>query len=330
MSVDNGQKINNVDTETLLSIYRKIYTIRHFGEAGIEMYRKGHIYGYFHSYIGEEAIAAGVCEALRDDDYVVSNHRGHGHYIAKGIDLNKMMAELMGRNGGFSGGRAGSMHIIDNSTGNIGGNGIVGAGIPIAIGVAMGIKQEKSDRAVVCFLGDGASNNGTFPESLNLAAIFSLPVIFVIENNGFAATTHASEASLCENLCDRGKGYGVAGKSVFGNDPVEVLTAARAAVKKVRNGNGPSIIEAKTYRLHGHHINDPGDYMPKDELEKWNDLDPLGITLQYLKDYKVSKKSINEINAGIDDKVKQALKFAENSPEPDTKTFLKDIEAYDI
>ncbi|MFC1490786.1 thiamine pyrophosphate-dependent dehydrogenase E1 component subunit alpha, partial [Candidatus Latescibacterota bacterium] len=252
MSIDNGREINNVTVETLLSIYHKIYTIRHFGEAAIELYSKGHIYGYFHSYIGEEAIAAGVCEALREDDYVVSNHRGHGHYIAKGIDLNKMMAELLGRRDGFSGGRSGSMHIIDSSTGNIGGNGIVAAGIPIATGVAMGIKQEKSDRAVVCFLGDGASNNGVFAESLNLAAIYSLPIVFVIENNGFAATTHVSETSLCENLSDRGKGYGVSGNSIFGNDPLEVLAAARAAIKKIRLGKGPSIIEAKTYRHFGH------------------------------------------------------------------------------
>ncbi|MFC1538381.1 thiamine pyrophosphate-dependent dehydrogenase E1 component subunit alpha [Candidatus Latescibacterota bacterium] len=330
MSVNNGRKINNVDIETILSIYRTIYTIRRFGETGIELYHKGHIYGYFHSYIGEEAIAAGVCETLRDDDYVVSNHRGHGHFIAKGIDLNKMMADLMGKRDGFSGGRAGSMHIVDNSSGNIGGNGIVGAGIPIAIGVGMGIKQEKSDRAVVCFLGDGASNNGVFGESLNLAAIYNLPVVFVIENNCYAATTLISETSLCENLSDRGKGYGIDSKSIFGNDPIEVLMTARTAIKKIRNGKGPSIIEVKTYRHFGHHVNDPGDYMPKDELEKWNDLDPVDITLQYLKDYKVPKKSINEINSEIERKIKEAVKYAENSPEPDLESFLKDIEIYDI
>ncbi len=330
MPEENGQRITNIETETLLSIYRTIYTIRQFALAGIDMYRKGHIYGYLHSYIGEEAIAAGVCETLREDDYVVSNHRGHGHYIAKGIDLGKMMAELMGRADGFSCGRAGSMHIIDNATGNVGGNGIVGAGIPIAVGVGMGIKQEQSDRAVVCFFGDGAANNGVFAESLNLAAIYNLPVIFIIENNGFAGTTKVSDTSLNENLSDRGKGYGVTGKSVFGNDPVEVLVAARAAVKKIRNGLGPSIIEAKTYRHLGHHINDTGDYMPKDEREKWRDLDPLGIALQYLKDYNVSKRKITAIHTAVEKNIKQAVTFALDSPEPDAETFLTDIGQYDI
>jgi len=330
MSAVTDQKINTIDTDILLAMYRKIRTIRRFGETGIELYRKGYIYGYFHSYIGEEAIAAGVCQTLRNDDYILSNHRGHGHFIAKGIDLKIMMAELFGRKDSYSMGRSGSMHIADHSTGNIGGNGIVGAGIPIAVGIGMGIKQEKSDRVVVCFLGDGASNNGVFAESLNLAAIYRLPVIFLIENNCFAATTHMSETALCENLSDRGKGYGIEGKSIFGNDPIEVFMIARTVVEKIRRGEGPALIEAKTYRYYGHHINDPAEYMPKEELEKWKAHDPLDIILRYLKNCKIESNVIKKINNEIDREIEEAVKFAENSPEPDAEKFLQDIALYDV
>ncbi len=319
----------SIDKETLLEMYHKIRTIRRFGEVGIEMYRNGYIRGYFHPYIGEEAIAVGACQTIRKDDYIVSNHRGYGHFIAKGTDLKLIMAELFGRKSGCSMGRGGSMHIVDISSGNIGGNGIVGAGIPIAVGIGMGIKQEKTNRVVICFLGDGATNNGVFAESLNLASIYKLPVIFIIENNHYAGTTRVSQTALCENLSDRGTGYCIEGKSISGNDPVEVMDAVRPAVEKARRGEGPSLIEAKTYRHYGHHINDPGNYMPKEEIEKWKALDPVDIALKYLKKINTDESIINRINDEIEREIKSAVTFAKNSPEPDIDEFFEDIKIYD-
>jgi TPP-dependent pyruvate/acetoin dehydrogenase alpha subunit len=294
------------------------------------MYRKGYIHGYFHSYIGEEAIAAGACQALRNDDYIVSTHRGHGHSIAKGTDMKFMMAELFGRRDGCSKGRGGSMHMSDNALGNIGGNGIVGAGIPLAVGVGMGIRQEKSDRVVVCFLGDGASNNGVFAESLNLAAIYSLPVIFIIENNCYAATTPIRQTALCENLSERGTGYGVESKSIFGNDPIEVFASVKTAVEKARKRCGPTLIEAKTYRQNGHHVNDPGHYMPEDEKTKWKAFDPLALSIGYLKQAGIEDSIITAINGEVERAILEAVEFAMNSPEPDVGEFLRSIEVYNI
>lgn len=329
MSNHTGHGNHIIDKEILLAMYRKIRTIRRFGEAVIEMYHKGYIRGYFHSYIGEEAIAVGACQTIRRDDYIVSTHRGYGHFIAKGADPRHIIAELFGKKDGYSMGRGGSMHIVDHASGNIGGNGIVGAGIPIAIGVGMGIKQEKTDRVVICFFGDGAANNGVFAESLNLAAIYTLPVIFIIENNYYAGTTHISQTALCENMSDRVTGYCVEGKNIFGNDPVEVWNTVKSAVEKARRGEGPTLIEAKTYRHYGHHINDPGSYMPKEEMDKWKARDPLDITLQHLKKFNIDANIINKINDEIDREVESAVTFAKNSPDPDVEEFLKDIKIYD-
>jgi len=330
VSAHTGYRKNIIDRETLLEMYRKIRTIRRFGEVGIEMYHKGYIRGYFHSYIGEEAIAVGACQAIRMDDYIVSTHRGHGHCIAKGTDLKIIMAELFGKKDGCSMGRGGSMHIVDHASGNIGGNGIVGAGIPLATGVGMGIKQEKTDRVVICFFGDGAANNGVFAESLNLASIYNLPVIFIIENNCYAGTTYVRQTALCENLSDRGTGYCIEGISIFGNDPIEVWDTVKPAVGKARRGEGPTLIEAKTYRHYGHHINDPGSYMPKEEMDKWKARDPLDITLQHLKEFNIDDNVINKINDEIDKEINAAVTFAQNSPDPDVEGFLKDISIYDI
>jgi TPP-dependent pyruvate/acetoin dehydrogenase alpha subunit len=317
------------DKEILTAFYRKICLIRKFGEAGMEMYRKGFIRGYYHSYLGQEAVAAGACQALRPDDYVVSTHRGHGHLLAKGMDPKRMMAELFGRAGGCSHGRGGSMHMQDMSTGNIGTTGIVGSGIPLAAGVAMGIRQEKSDRVTVCFLGDGAANNGVFSETLNLAAVYKLPLIFVLENNCYAASTPASQTTRCEHFSDRAKGFGLPGETVFGNDPVEVYISVQRAVNRARRGNGPSLIEAETYRRLGHHINDPGDYMPEEEQEIWRARDPLDISRNHLFEAGMSTGEIEEIDRTVESEIAEAVAFAAASPEPDVQEFLEDIAGYD-
>jgi TPP-dependent pyruvate/acetoin dehydrogenase alpha subunit len=316
------------DRGLLIDFYRTIRLSRRFGEVGIALYHEGFIHGYFHSYIGQEAVAAGVCRALRMDDYIVSTHRGHGHCIAKGADINRMMAELFGRVDGYSHGRGGSMHMADHDSYNIGTSGIVGAGIAIATGVGMGIRQERSDRVVACFFGDGAANNGVFGESLNLAAIYALPVLFILENNCYAATTPAAETALCERFSDRGAGYGVPGVTVFGNDPREVYEATCKAVVRAREGAGPTLIEAETYRHYGHHVNDPGLYMPEDERAVWKKRDPLVIARGLLEEAGIQQAEIESVDREIEERVSAAVVFAQNSPEPDRAAFLDDIASY--
>ncbi len=296
----------------------------------MDKYHQGFIRGYLHSYIGEEAIAAGACSAVRHDDYIVSTHRGHGHCIAKGAELKKMAAELFGKATGYSKGRGGSMHIADRSSGNIGANGIVGAGIPIAAGVGMGIKIDHSDRVVLCFFGDGASNSGLFAESLNMAAIYRLPVIFILENNCYAATTHVSETATREKLSGRGMGYGVDGKTVSGNDPLKVYEAVNAAVENARAGEGPALIEAMTYRYSGHHIHDSGSYMLEEEVTKWKSRDPLDIMKLHLKTAGIDDSAINAIDKDVEREIEDAFSFARISPEPGIKEFLDAISIYDI
>ncbi len=318
----------HLDRDFLLSLYRTIRRIRRFEETGMEKYREGFIHGYFHPYIGQEAIAAGACAALRPDDYVISTHRGHGHTIAKGADLRRMMAELFGKADGYSRGRGGSMHISDRATGNIGANGIVGGGIPIAVGVAMGILQEGTDRVAVCFFGDGASNNGVFAESLNLAAIYQLPLVFILENNCYAATTPVSETARCEHLADRGIGYGIPGVNVYGNDPVEVHRVMQAAVSLARSGGGPTLVEARTYRVLGHHVRDAGTYMPREDLELWLTRDPLLLAREYCSQAGVDSGEMDRADREVEAEINEAVRFAERSPEPSVEEFLREMSDY--
>ncbi len=249
----------------LEQLYRTLYTIRVFETQCIKLYRQGLIVGYFHPYLGEEAIATGVCAALRDDDYIISTHRGHGHCIARGGELKKMVAEVLGREDGYCHGRGGSMHIADVTRGNIGANGIVGGGIPIGVGAALGIHVRGGDQVVAIFFSDGAANNGVFPESLNMAAIWDLPVVFVLENNQYAVASPIEEMTRVTDLYQRGLAYGVPSSVVDGNDVLAVYEKMQAAVATCRQGQGPVLIEAKTYRHGGHHVNDPGLYMPKEQ-----------------------------------------------------------------
>ncbi|NQU76147.1 MAG: thiamine pyrophosphate-dependent dehydrogenase E1 component subunit alpha, partial [Planctomycetes bacterium] len=248
--------------EFLKALYGTIYRIRAFENQCKALYRRGLIRGYLHPYSGEEAIATGVCAALRKDDYIVSTHRGHGHCIAKGADIRYMMAEVCGKPDGYCKGRGGSMHIADATTGNLGANGIVGGGLPIGVGAALGIKVRGSEQVAVIFFSDGASNNGVFAESLNLAAIWDLPVIFVAENNHYAVSTPIEHTSRTSDIYKRAEGYLVTASSVDGNDVLAVYERTLDAVVQCRRGKGPVFIEANTYRQGGHHINDPGMYMP--------------------------------------------------------------------
>jgi len=312
--------------EFLEQLYRMIYTIRIFETECVKLYRQGLIIGYFHPYLGEEAVATGVCAALRKDDYIVSTHRGHGHCIARGGELKKMVAEVLGREAGYCRGRGGSMHIADIHTGNIGANGIVGGGIPIGVGAGLGIHVRGTDQVAVIFFSDGACNNGVFAESLNLAAIWDLPVIFVLENNRYAVSSPIEEMSRIPDLHKRAEGYGVPAYLVDGNDVLAVFEKTTEAIEKCRVGKGPVMIEAKTYRHGGHHVNDPGLYMPKDKLEYYKAHDPLMIAREYLMNNSdCSEQDIAEMKEDAERAMSEAVEFAKSCPQPSVDSFLEEV-----
>jgi len=265
----------NLPREKLVEMYRKMFEIRSFEEKVFELYAQNMVPGTIHLYAGEEAVAVGVCSNLRKDDYITSTHRGHGHCIAKGADPKRIMAEILGKKTGYCKGKGGSMHIADFKVGMLGATAVVGAGIPIAMGAGLSIKLRGTDQVVACFFGEGASNQGTFHEGINMAAIWKLPVIFVCENNLYAMGTRQSRVMLIENIADRAASYGIPGVTVDGNDVLAVYEAAREAVERARRGEGPTLIECKTYRHKGHSRVDPAKYRPKEEVEEWLRKDPI-------------------------------------------------------
>lgn len=309
-----------------VDVYKTLYMIRTFETNCIQLYRQGLITGYFHPYLGEEAIATGACAALKDDDYIISTHRGHGHCIARGGELKKMVAEVLGRETGYCRGRGGSMHIADVSKGNMGANGIVGGGIPLGVGAGMSIKVRGTSQAVIIFFSDGASNNGVFAESLNLAAIWNLPVVFMLENNQYAVSTPIEASSRTEHLYTRAQGYGVQGFLVDGNDVKQVYEKTRSALTACRQGKGPVLIEAVTYRHGGHHVNDPGKYMPRDRLEHYKSKDPVKVGREYLKtEAGLSEAEIDALDREVEQAMQEAIEFAKNSPEPSVEQFLEEV-----
>lgn len=313
----------------LADLYRTVYTIRLFETECIKLYRQGFIRGYFHPYLGEEAVATGVCAALRENDYIVSTHRGHGHCIARGAQIDRMVAELLGKKTGYCKGLGGSMHIADVATGNLGANGIVGGGIPIGVGAALGAKLRGEDRVVAIFFSDGAANNGVFAESLNLAAVWNLPVIFVLENNHYAVSTRIEDSSRNPDLYKRGRGYDVKSSSVDGNDVLKVYEKAVEAVTICQQKKGPVLIEAKTFRHGGHHVNDPGSYMPEDRLLYFKKKDPLKINRKYLTEIgQATPAEIEEIEANVSRQMEQAIEFAKNSKEIEITEFVDLVRGY--
>lgn len=316
-------KENPVDL--IAQLYKVARTIRCFEEAAVAQYRLGHIRGYLHPYLGEEAIATGVIATLRPDDYIVSTHRGHGHAIAKGHDPRIMMAELFGKETGYCRGRGGSMHVSNLAQYNLGANGIVGAGIPIATGAALALKIRQSTQVVVCFFSDGAANNGVFHESLNMASVFQLPVIYVLENNQYAVSTPVGDAVRVPRLSTRAASYGIPGSTVDGNDSLAIYAAMQEPLDRARNGDGPTLLECLTYRGGGHHVNDPGLYMPTDEVAKWKTKDPLIMLRSRLSERAVAKEQIDAIDKEVDALIKDAVKYALESPKPSAKQFLEEI-----
>jgi pyruvate dehydrogenase E1 component alpha subunit len=298
--------------------------IRAFEERALKEFKAGNIPGIIHLYTGEEAVATGACANLRSDDYITSTHRGHGHVIAKGAKTDKMMAELYGKKTGYCRGRGGSMHIADTDIGILGANGIVGGGIPIAGGAALSARKRGTDQVCLCFFGDGAANTTRFHEGVNLASIWKLPVIYIIENNLYGETTHVNYAMNIPNVADRACAYGIPGKIVDGNDVLAVYKAVGEAVARARKGEGPTIVECKTYRWYGHYIGDPETYKPKEEVEEWKRRDPIPRFRKYLIENKVlSEEGVSKIDQEINDEIDKAVKFAEESPFPEPEETLE-------
>lgn len=306
--------------EQLKSFYTIMFRMRRFEEEVFEFYKKGMMPGLAHLYMGEEAVAAGVCAALKEDDFIGSTHRGHGHLVARGADINRMMAEILGKKDGYSSGKGGSMHIMAMDKGILGANGIVGGEIPIATGAAYTAKYLGTDQVAVSFFGDGASNEGTFHESINMSSAWNLPVIYVVENNLYGISVDIRDVTNIENIADRAIGYGIPGVVVDGMDVIAVHKEAEKAVKRARNGGGPTLIECKTYRWQGHHVGDPGEYRTrKNENEKpeWTTRCPIGCLRKKLPPAGISEAEISGLEAAVEEEIRQAVKFAAESPYPD-------------
>jgi TPP-dependent pyruvate/acetoin dehydrogenase alpha subunit len=314
-----------IPKDVALQLYETMQRIRSFEVAVIELFARGKIPGFLHTYVGEEAVAAGVCAVLRPDDKIISTHRGHGHLIAKGGQLDLMMAELFGKRTGYCKGKGGSMHIAEPDLGMLGANAIVGAGTVIINGAALTAQYWGKDEVAVAFFGDGASNTGAFHEALNMAAVWNLPSIFVCENNGYAESTPQTYHQKIEDIADRAVGYGMPSSKVDGNDPGAVYLAAKEAVARARSGEGPTLIEAKTYRIRGHYEGDPEIYRTKEEVETWKKKDPIERWRKVLLDRGISAETFEEIDARIDQELKDAVAFAEESPTPDPAEARSDI-----
>ena len=302
--------------------------IRAFEEQAEKSYMAGKIHGTMHLSIGQEASAVGSLAALRPDDYILSTHRGHGHCIAKGADLNIMMAEFYGKANGYCRGRGGSMHIADVASGNLGANGVVGGGIPMAVGVGIGLKMQKQGKILVSFFGDGAASSGAFHESMELSAIYQVPVVYVCENNQYAMSFPTSRWTNSQRLASFAACYGMPGKAVDGNDLLAVLEAVSEAVQYTRSGKGPSLVVCDTYRWRGHSKSDRNRYRTQEEIDEWKSKDPIERFIKYTMDKKIlAEDEIENVKAQAMDDIEKARLFAESSPDPDVATLEEGVYA---
>ena len=312
----------------MLEVYRKMVTIRTFDQKAVEEFHAGNIPGVVHAYIGQEAVAVGVCTALRREDRITSTHRGHGHTIAKGADIKLMMAELFGRSNGYCHGKGGSMHIADFSVGMLGANGIVGAGMPIATGAALAAQLEGAGGVAVSFFGDGASNEGAFHGSLNLASVWKLPAIYVCENNRWASGNSAADTLSVEDVAVRSISYNMPGLTVDGTDVLAVYEVAEQAVSRARNGEGPTLIECKTYRWRAHSEarGNPADPRPQEEIELGPQNDPIaGFAERLIEQHAATADALQQIDEEVAVAVDEAIEFAKASPLPRPEDALTDV-----
>ncbi len=304
-------------------LYKMVLT-RTFEENAEEMYALGKVHGTMHLSIGQEAIAAGAGPALKKSDYLLNTHRGHGHFLMWGGDLNRMMAEFMGKEAGYCRGRGGSMHIADVVSNNLGAQGIVAGNLPISVGVGLSIQMRKTDQVVLTLFGDGAANEGAFHESLNMASIWNLPVIYLCENNQYAMSMAFEKAFRIEQVSERAAAYGMTGVTVDGNDVIAVYKAVTEAAERARKGSGPMLIEAVTYRWRGHSKSDRQLYRTRDEVKEWMEKDPIQ---RFAKLLEVNEAGLKEIQTQAKEDIRKAVEFAEASPEPDVSTILEGIYA---
>ena len=320
-------KSYGLDKKNILKMYQDMLKIRYFENKITDLYSKGLMPGLAHLYIGEEAVAVGVCANLTERDFAVSTHRGHGHLIAQGADLKKMMAEVLGKETGYCKGKGGSMHIMDVSKGILGANGIVGAGIPIATGSAYSAKVRGTDQVTISFFGDAASNQGTFHESINMAAVWKLPIVYICENNLYGISVDIRKVTNTKDLATRALAYDIPGVIVNGNDVLGVYMVTKEAVERARRGEGPTLIECKTYRWKGHHVGDPGQvYRLEKETEEWKERCPIKIFRERLIKEKIfSEEKLNLIEKDAKEMIKEAADFAIQSPYPNENEVYEDL-----
>lgn len=328
MTISIPNKANLTD-EQLVDLYETMWTIRFFDEKVDQLFAQGLIHGTTHLAVGQEATATGSGAVLKTTDWITATHRGHGHTIAKGTNVNGMMAELFGRTNGTNKGKGGSMHIAELETGNLGANGIVGGGYPIATGAALTSKMKNEGRVALCYAGDGSTNEGSFHESINLASIWDLPVVFFIENNKYGMSGSIDEMARVEKLSDRAISYGIEGITIEGNDLFAVIDATYDAVEKARQGGGPTIIEALTYRWKGHSKSDAKKYRTKEEEEDWRkNRDPIKLTKERLVAAGIfTEEKAEEIRQKARATIEEAVEFAKSGEMPETSALYDDVYA---
>lgn len=315
-----------MDKETLLDWYRQMVLIRRFEQRSAELYQQGKIGGFLHLYIGQEAVAVGAIAARQEDDHVITAYRDHGHALAVGGDPQALMAELMGKATGVSKGKGGSMHLADVSLNYWGGYAVVGGHLPLATGLALAEQYRETDNAVLCFLGDGATNIGYFHESLNLAGVWDLPVLWIVENNQYGMGTSVARASAVSELTKKATAYDMEGERVDGMNILEVYEATTKGLQAIRDGGGPQFLEMVTYRYEGHSMGDPLRYRTKDEVEKWREDDPIGVLERHLLSEEMADKdSLEALDDEVEEIIEEAVAFAEESPLPEPEALYEDI-----
>lgn len=318
--------ISRYSVEELKEALKKMYLIRKFEEGAEDSYMRGLIHGTMHLSIGQEVSAVGSCMSLTDDDKITSTHRGHGHCIAKGAELDKMFAEFFGKENGYCKGRGGSMHIADPSKGNLGANGIVGGGLPIAVGAALSAKRLNTGAVTICFFGDGANNEGAFHEALNMAKVWNLPVVFVCENNKYGMSTSIERSTAVRNIAERATAYSMPGVTVDGNDFSAVTQAVDAAVERARDGEGPSLVENLTYRWRGHSKSDRNRYRTKEEIAEWQSRDPIIEMSRMLIEHKIATQNeISAIEREARKIIENAIEFASKGANPRIEEVTRDV-----
>lgn len=317
--------MTDLPPERLVELYHDLLLIRRFEERAAELRQAGYIPGFLHPYIGQEAVAVGVCAALGPDDVLTSTHRGHGHMLGRGADPRRMYAELYARRDGYNRAKGGSLHMIDTELGFLGANGIVGGGIPLATGAALQLKRTGSRGVAVSFFGDGATNEGSFHESLNLASLWSLPVVFVCENNLYGEFTRQDRHQRIADVAVRASSYAMPGVIADGNDVLDVYRVASEAVARGRSGEGPTLVETKTYRHRGHYEGDMGTYRPPEEVAEWLARDPIVVLGSRLTADGVPQEELDAVAARVERTLDEAVAFADASPHPEPEEALEDV-----